>query len=223
MTSRTSGAAASREIVKQFLREQVGEGGEFSMQELRDYAPNVNQIDRRMRELRELGWVIDTSNSDPSLRPGVYRFTAEGAGTSVRPVVNARVRRQVFERDQNRCVLCGTSAGQPYADEPSRACRLTVGHLQARSQGGSDSLSNYRTECARCNEPARNRTSTPPSIEEMVAQAMALDRASKRRLAAWLANGTRDFSPVEDLFARLIVLPPDHREAVLEALSRFRD
>lgn len=221
--SNQSASEASRDAVKTFLREHVGLGNTFTMKDLRAYAPEANQIDRRMRELRELGWVLDTSRTDPAIPSGVYRFTSEGIGTHVRPPVNARVRRRVFERDQHRCVLCGVAAGEPYPDEPGRVCRLTVGHVQARTHQGADDMSNYRSECSRCNETVRDRTTTPPTVDEVITNVRNLDRAGKRALAQWLRAGQRPFSPVEDLWVRLMSLPPEYRDAAWREVEKFID
>lgn len=215
-----SESAASRDAVKAFLR-ALGVGGTFTMQELREAVPNANQVDRRMRELRPAGWVIDTNRTDPTLSPGVYRFTTEGADTPGPAAVSNRIRREVFERDGNRCVLCGVAAGEAYPDEPTRVCRLTVGHLQAGGHGGASDLGNYRTECSRCNETVRDRTVTPPTVAEIVTVARNLTNAQKRQIAAWLVADRRDFTPVDELWARLRRLPPEYRAAVLEELRNF--
>jgi hypothetical protein len=218
---RKSASAASRQAVADWLKQAIGVGSTFTMLELRDAVPDANQVDRRMRELREVGWVIDTNRTDPNLPPGKYRLTRIGDGTKVRGVVSARLRRQVFERDQYRCRICGYAAGEEYVDEPGKICRLTVGHLQAGNQGGADDITNYRTECARDNETVRDRTATPPSVVEIVIQARNLTTVQKRQLAAWLGAEKREFSPVEDLWARLLALTPEYKQAVLDELRNF--
>lgn len=222
MGRRPSQSAASREAVANYLRNTIGLGGTFTMLELREAVPDANQVDRRMRELRETGWVIDTNRTNPSLPPGRYRLTTIGDGTRTRSVISARLRRQVFERDGYRCRICGYAAGEEYADEPGRVCRLTVGHIQAGNQGGADEIRNYRTECARDNETVRDRTVTPPTVAEIVVQARNLTNAQKRTLAGWLTEGQRTFSPEDDLWARLAALPPEYRQAVATELRNFR-
>ena len=216
-----SNTAAARAAVATHLT-GLGVGATFTMLQLRDAVPGFNQVDRRMRELREMGWVIDTRTDDPTLRQGVYRVTTIGTLTRAPRSVSARIRREVFERDANRCVLCGVGAGEEYPDRPGgRTARLTVGHVQAGGQGGPSALANYRTECSRCNETVRNRTTTPPTIAELVAAARNLPSAGKRQLAGWLTAGARDFTPVDDLWARLSRLPPEYKAAVLEEIRRF--
>ena len=51
-------------------------------------------------------------------------------------------RREIFERDEYRCVYCG---------EQFPAERLTLDHVQARVRGGDRSAGNLVTACEGCN------------------------------------------------------------------------
>lgn len=55
------------------------------------------------------------------------------------------VRREVYERDQYRCVECGTVAD------------LTIDHIVPYSLGGPDTPDNLRTLCRPCNSRKGNR------------------------------------------------------------------
>ncbi|NED80912.1 hypothetical protein G3I76_12555, partial [Streptomyces sp. SID11233] len=52
----------------------VGEGNPFTKTELRTAFPDESQIDRRLRDLRDWGWVIHNSRDDESLRPEEQRL-----------------------------------------------------------------------------------------------------------------------------------------------------
>ncbi len=54
------GTLGTRVRVALWLASEVGEGGTFRKQQLRDAMPGVEQIDRRMRDLRPAGWEILT-------------------------------------------------------------------------------------------------------------------------------------------------------------------
>ena len=59
--------------------------------------------------------------------------------TDYRKKIPSEVRRLVYERDEFRCVICGTT------DD------LTLDHAHPWSLGGSDDESNLRTLCRSCN------------------------------------------------------------------------
>ncbi|MDX1906784.1 MAG: HNH endonuclease [Bacteroidia bacterium] len=55
-------------------------------------------------------------------------------------------RHNVFKRDRNRCVYCGSREA------------LTIDHVIPRSMGGTDSWENLVTACQRCNARKGNMT-----------------------------------------------------------------
>ncbi|MET9297445.1 hypothetical protein [Streptomyces sp. NPDC003077] len=61
-----------------WLVSEVGEGNVFTREQLRAAFPDVAQIDRRVRDLRELGWQIATNRDDALLRPHESRFVRTG-------------------------------------------------------------------------------------------------------------------------------------------------
>jgi hypothetical protein len=61
-----------------WLTTVIGEGNKFSMEDLRDAFPQVAQISRRMRDLRDYDWVIATSREDPTLSPNEFRLVRAG-------------------------------------------------------------------------------------------------------------------------------------------------
>lgn len=58
----------SRARVAHWLFTEVQKGHVFTTTELREAIPGVAQIDRRMRDLRKLGWVIKTYREMPALK-----------------------------------------------------------------------------------------------------------------------------------------------------------
>lgn len=61
-----------------WLASEVGEGNVYTKAQLREAFPDVAQIDRRVRELRDYGWVIATNRDDPALRSHEARFVQAG-------------------------------------------------------------------------------------------------------------------------------------------------
>jgi len=53
--------------------------------------------------------------------------------------VSKGIRERVFERDKNKCLLCGTTKN------------LTIDHIKPRAMGGSNKIDNLQTLCRYCN------------------------------------------------------------------------
>ena len=70
---------------------------------------------------------------------------------SGRKVVPGSVRYQVLKRAQFHCELCGIPASKK---------NLEVDHIQPKSKGGKDELSNYQALCYTCNAQKSNKDST---------------------------------------------------------------
>ena len=134
------------------------------------------ELDRRLRSLRDINWVIHSRRSDKSLRTNEYRLVKVGdhcwrkeyRWPPGRTRCPGPIRRSVFERDKV-CQLCGIAPGMPYPDHPQRRAYLTIGRKLPGSKGGSYTLSNCRAECDRCNLDSRdqavdyNDTELPPA------------------------------------------------------------
>lgn len=61
-----------------WLMTVIGEGNKFSSEDLRDAFPEVAQVSRRMRDLRDYDWIIATSRDDPALSPNEFRLVRAG-------------------------------------------------------------------------------------------------------------------------------------------------
>jgi len=106
-----------------WLLAEVGEGHTFTKNQLRDAFPGTSQVDRRMRDLRDYGWVIHTNREDAALDASEQRFVSQGApvwvdGKAVKVVsdttVTATQRREIMYRDGNFCRSCGITPGETY-------------------------------------------------------------------------------------------------------------
>lgn len=56
----------------------VGEGNVFTKEDVKKAFPGVSQADRRVRDLRDFGWRIDTNREDLTLGQHEQRFVAQG-------------------------------------------------------------------------------------------------------------------------------------------------
>lgn len=216
----------ARTRVALWLVATVGEGGKFEKRQLRAAISGPEQVDRRMRDLRDVGWVISTYRDTEDLAPGELRldrigtpiWEAQHRSKGARRVSN-RVRREVMERDGHRCVRCGVAAGEPYPDDPEATARMTLGHLVPHQSGGGSSAADLVTECARCNEPARHLTGAQLDSDQVWNRIRELSRDDKRRLLRWMHAGRRDLTRVEELWSQFRQLPGAERDRVLRLLA----
>lgn len=214
---------ASRAAVRKWLTESVGVGGRFTMQDLRHAIPGVEQIGRRMRDLRgaDPPWKIASSQTDPSLPTGYYRLDEVG-GDRMQRQRSARVRREVLEAASNRCQVCGIGVGEEYDEWPGEVARLQLGHWVPKDQGGSTTnRSNLRAECHRCNGGIRHHTGAVVTSASVRARVGSLKRADRQRLLEWLKQGQREVSDAERIFYEARQLPPSELSGVVKHLRQL--
>lgn len=215
----------TRVRVALWLATKVGEGGRFRKQQLRDAMPGVEQIDRRMRDLRPAGWEIITYRDQPGLdvdelllqKIGKPVWEREHRAAGLR-MISARTRREVMERDGHRCVRCGVLAGESYPDAPGTTARLTLGHVNPHKHGSGATAGELVTECARCNESVKHLTGAAFTQEQVWDRVAALTRKDKEKLLDWLEKGHREATAVEKAASMVFQLPGESRERLHQRL-----
>jgi hypothetical protein len=207
-------------------------GDVFTIRQLRkalgDAAgPSTHEhFNRRLRSLRRYRWIVFSSRDAGDLKPDQYRLQEIGApiwlGKSKYSGkgISDKTRRDVFDRDGHRCVLCGVGAGEPYPDQPTKLARLTIGHFVADSLRGPNDPANLRTECSRCNEPLKEEARRSESADEISPKVRSLSRRDKMRLFTWMENGYRERDAVDRLFDQIRILPASQRDAIAAMLKR---
>ncbi|MBB4714952.1 hypothetical protein BJ965_004834 [Streptomyces luteogriseus] len=216
---------SSKVRVAEFLASK-GEGKVFKKLELFEGVPGVAQVDRRMRDLRELGWQIDNYKTDPHLQPDEYRLTAIGTRIDLgeqpeqrsRARVSATRRREAIEAVDSLCQTCGTRAGEAFPDDEGEKAALGV-HIIDPSPPASTELSNLRVECQRCSRGSG--TGRPlPTREEILERASNLSsRADKRRLYRLMQSGRPERDEVERVFVEWLRLGQGDRVDVMLKLA----
>ena len=179
---------SSKQGLRDFLRKRVGKV--VSSAELQHAAHGAVEWGRRLRELREEGWNIQSHNDRSDLRPGQYVLKEEPVAAQAvyafsRPL-SKRIRAQVLERNGYTCQMCGRGAGDLDDENPSRTVRLHIGHIVDRSHGGRDELSNLRALCSTCNQGAKNIVQEPPSWTWLLTQLRRASIADQRAALDWL-------------------------------------
>lgn len=209
----------TRVRVALWLATEVGEGNRFRKEQLREAMPGVEQIDRRMRDLRPAQWQILTYRDRSGLAPdelllekiGLPVWDKEHRAAGLR-VINARTRRAVMDRDGNRCVRCGILAGESYPAEPGTTARLTLGHVNPHKHGSGATAGDLVTECARCNETVKHLTGAQLTPDQVWDRITELGKADKVKLLAWAMKGSREATPLERAASLLFQLPVVQRE-----------
>jgi hypothetical protein len=201
-------------------------GDVFTLRQLREVlgdsaGPNTHEhFNRRLRNLRKYGWSFHSNRDSVELRPDEYRLAEIGTpiwlGKSKfgKKATSDKIRREVFERDGHRCLICGIGAGEYYPDQPTKKARLTLGHFVADSLRGSNDAANLRTECSRCNEPAKEVVARSESAAEILPKIRNLSKAEKIRLLSWIERGQRERDTVDRLFDQYRSLPSSQRDEI---------
>ncbi|MEV6928788.1 HNH endonuclease signature motif containing protein [Dactylosporangium sp. NPDC051485] len=206
----------------------VGVGSKFTKLDLFRAVPGVAQADRRMRDLRAMGWEFDNYKVNRNLTADEYLLKAigvrvdlgEAAPRTVRKNITGPKRRRILERDGHTCQVCGIAAGMAFPDVPERTAVLTIGHIIPVVRGGTNDDDNLRAECQRCGDESRDVTVNPPTKQEVLTHIQHLGSArEKRRLFGWMQAGRRVSDDTERAFNNWARLPYAHRLEVMAALA----
>ncbi|MFD6156893.1 hypothetical protein ACFWF7_20170 [Nocardia sp. NPDC060256] len=208
-----------------WLVQNIGVGEMFTKSQLREAFPGTSQIDRRMRDLRDFGWRIDTNREDPALGSHEQRFVKQGdpvwePGKATRKVgvtVTAAERHALMMRDGHKCRSCGIGPGEQYAGTYV-ASQLDVARRRVRMATGEVSVQ-LVIECNRCRVGGRDLTA---DLGDVLARIDQLPVYEQKMLTGWVEQDARSFSDAEALWADYRTLPADSREKVREVLGRTR-
>jgi hypothetical protein len=196
-----------------WLHTEIGPGGSFTKQQLRNAFPSVEQIDRRMRDLRPEGWIIATYREDRSLSVDELRLVSEGEPvwepgyrSRQQTAVPDKERKAIFSADNYSCVYCGIGGGEVYPDEPLRTAKLMLARLEPLGEGATS----LATSCDRCHVGGHS----PVSPNELVEIIASLPEEQRERLVTWIRQGSRDTPPEMLIWAQYRRMPRAARLAV---------
>ncbi|MFD3502817.1 hypothetical protein [Streptomyces sp. NPDC058678] len=204
-----------------WLVQVVGEGEIFTKTELREAFPEVSQIDRRMRDLRDFGWKIDTKREDIDLDANEQRYVQRGEpvwepgrGTRPRSAITVNQRRELLAAYNHKCSSCGATPGDAYADSEVTA-QLDVAKREVLLPDGTKALQ-YVVECNRCRVGGIGSTYDVPAL---LSEAVSLPSFELDILKTWIKQDARTFSSVEDVWAKYRALPTEARDAFRDGLN----
>ncbi|MFD6953569.1 hypothetical protein A6A08_22150 [Nocardiopsis sp. TSRI0078] len=208
-----------------WLLDEVGEGNTFTKAQLREAFPGVEQVDRRMRDLRDDGWAINTNREDPGLPPNTLCFAKAGddvwdpraSRRRSEPSLSNKERAAVMAADDFMCTVCGIAGGEAYPD--SRRGETAQLSVSSREEVLPDRTSQQQfvTECKRC-KAGRGPRAEGPRLAEVLEAVDSLGTAEREEFAQWVKRGRRLPRRVEQLWTEYRRLPSESREAVAERL-----
>ncbi|MGW2255441.1 hypothetical protein ACWCXH_35485 [Kitasatospora sp. NPDC001660] len=206
-----------------WLESEVGLGNVFTSGQLRKAFPDEEQIVRRLRDLRDYGWRIDTHRNDSSLVQGERRYVSKGLevwvpGQAKAPEHKASIttaqRNKVFQGDNFLCRTCGIGAGESYGDSVELSI-LNVARRSVQLPDGSVETQ-LVTECKRC---AVGNGDREVDLAELLGRVLALASLEQRILAKWIEADRRSPSALEALWGVYRTLPRSSRETVARAIT----
>ncbi|MEU2545360.1 hypothetical protein ABZ618_07940 [Streptomyces roseolus] len=206
-----------------WLVTEVGVGEVFTKTQLREAFPETSQIDRRMRDLRVHGWNIATNREDPTLSPHEHRFVEMGAevwkpgqarAKSAAAAITGTQRREILEKDDHLCRVCGIAAGEAY-DGGIETAQLDIARREVLKPGGKSV--EMVTECRRCRVGGRGRQTDVTDVLSRLAKMSGVER---ELFAQWVSADRRDFSAMERLWGEYRSLPAESRETIRAAVDR---
>ena len=214
----------ARPRVALWLRDEVGEGNTFVKADLRQAFPESEQVDRRMRELRDYDWVIDTNRQDVGLALNQVRLVKIGVpiwepGTMKRSTsgqISNKQRSAIMSADEFMCTTCGIAAGEEHPDFPgAEPAQLAVSSRTLEQPDGTITTE-YITECKRCKAglPAEEA----PNLLDVLDGINEIGPAEREELAQWVRREHRLVRRVEQLWTQYRRLPAESRSAVAERL-----
>lgn len=199
----------------------VGEGNVFTKEDVKNAFPGISQADRRVRDLRDYGWQIDTHREDSLLGQHEQRFVAQGQpvwepgkATKASSSITETQRRKILATDGNCCRSCGITPGQAYAGSFESA-QIDIARRKVKQPDGSSAVQ-FVAECNRCRVGGRGLEADLGAVIEGVSKLAGLQR---QMLADWVTADEREFGAVERLWADFRTLPAESRDKVREALG----
>ncbi|GII89105.1 hypothetical protein Ssi03_70950 [Sphaerisporangium siamense] len=205
-----------------WLVSEVGEGNIFTKEQHRDAFPGIAQADRRLRDLRDFGWVIHTNSDDGALKPEEQRFVKTGLPvwqpgirrSVAATTITAKQRQAVFAADDYQCVVCGIAGGESYPDALNDSAVLSISRRDVLLQGERVEVQ-LVTECKRCRAGTDGETS---DVGRLLSDIRDLDDTERARLIRWMERGRRGATPLDRAWTAYRRLPAEMRGDVRRRL-----
>lgn len=178
-----------------WLTSEIGVGNSFTKEKHRQAFAGVAQADRRLRDLRDYGWVIHTSLEDVSLNANEQRFVAAGLPVwqpgvrknTAKNTPTAKRRMAAFAENNYQCIVCGIAGGEKYPDAPQMTAVLSISKRSVSLPDGRTETM-LISECKRCRSGA---ASGSVDIGVLLSRVRSLDGGDKAVFIRWTERGRR--------------------------------
>ncbi|MGW3122045.1 hypothetical protein ACWDBW_33730 [Streptomyces sp. NPDC001107] len=207
-----------------WLVQVVGEGNTFNKERIREAFPGVSQADRRIRDLRDYGWVMLTNAEDATLTSEDQRFEKAGVpvwdpvarrAAAPQKAVSSKEKQAAMARDHYMCTVCGISGGESYHDDSNQTAVLSATRRKTIMPDGSEETL-LVTECKRCRSGSDGGIAR---ADEALAEIRGLGPEEQRRLLRWMERGRRGTTPLDRAWNAYRRLPADARDELRSALQ----
>lgn len=101
-----------------------------------EFIPKARDPWRAIRMLYQKGWLIQ-------IRKGVYKRDPNYKGNNLVDPFPNEIKKQIFKRDNHRCVVCGNGRHNGY--------EIHADHIKPQAKGGNSTLENGQTLCSEHN------------------------------------------------------------------------
>jgi len=208
-----------------WLLQVVGIGNIFTKEEVRAAFPGISQVDRRLRDLRDYGWVILTNSDDATLSAEEQRFVQPGAAVwdpnarrAAAPVkaISAKEAHAVMSRDDFMCTKCGIMGGESYPGDSNQTAVLSVTRRETVLPDGRTEIQAV-TECKRCR--AGSPDGEQARADEVLSGLRLLDASDQRRLRNWIRRGKRGTTDLDRVWSAYRRLPVAARDEFAQLLD----
>lgn len=207
-----------------WLISEIGEGNVFTKEQVRNAFPGISQADRRLRDLRDYGWVIHTRSDDASLKSEEQRLVKVGLavwdprerGRATQSAISAKDRQATLSADDYQCVVCGIAGGESYPEAPADTAVLSISRRQVRLSDGQ-TRQELVTECKRCR--AGMDGSEVGDVARLLSDVRNLDEADRARLLRWMRRGRRGATSLDRIWTAYRRLPAKSRDEIFKQLG----
>jgi hypothetical protein len=206
-----------------WLISEIGVGNSFTKEQHRQAFSRITQADRRLRDLRDYGWVIHTHVEDLSLNSNEQRLVSVGKPVWERGVrkdstavaLNAKMRMAIFAQHDYQCAICGIAGGEKYPDAPHMTAVLSISRRSVKLTSPEEAIM-FIPECKRC----RSGKHEPIDLAVLVASINKLDPVDRIAFVRWIDEGRRGL--LDHVWADFRRLSPEAQEEVCGRLTADR-
>lgn len=203
-----------------WLIAEVGLGNTFTKEQHRAAFPGISQADRRMRDLRQDGWVIHTSAEDVTLNSEEQRLVAVGDPIWERGrkrkkdfAITAKQRKAVLAQSDYQCSVCGIAGGEAYPDIPRTTAVLGVSTRTVTLLNGRIE----KTLVAECKLCKAGHGEEAFDLAALLAEFEHLSDVDRSVVLTWISKGSR--SRLDHIWRQYRRLPDNLRKYIRQQIT----